>query len=154
MGLFLKMIRWAGTKQWFGALGRRILTPLDKVLGRRGHTVTSWTTGLPVGHLTTTGRVSGNPRTAPLLFVEREDTSVAIVGTNFGGADHPNWASNLLANPHARWKVHEEIAVSARQATDDEYATLWPRFVSMWPGYEGYVSRSQRIPLMFVLEIT
>lgn len=152
MGLFLKMVRWAGTKSWFARLGRHILTPLDTAFGKRGRTVTGWTTGLPVGHLTTTGRVTGRPRTAPLLFVESEDASVAVVGTNFGDRDHPNWANNLLANPRALWRIEEDIAVRARQVTEDEYGALWPQFVKMWPGYEDYVARSQRVPLMFVLE--
>ncbi len=152
MVLLMRLFRWLGTKRWFAVVGRYVLTPLDKILGRRGWSVTGLVTDLPLGHLTTVGRVSGNEYTTPLLFVPAADESVAVVGTNFGGDDHPHWANNLLANPRARWAIEGEVAVQARKVTEDEFAHLWPQFIAMWPAYEEYVSRSQRHPLMFVLE--
>ena len=149
---WLKLIRWAGTKRWFTLIGRHVLTPIDKALHKRGHSATAWATGLPLGFLTTTGRRSGKPRTSPLLYLVTAADAAAIVGTNFGGAGHPHWVANLLENPRAGWKVDREVPVLARKATAEEYSHLWPRFVALWPGYENYVARSQRIPLMFILE--
>lgn len=104
-----------------------------------------------MGYLTTKGRVTGKDRTVPLLYVESPD-GIAVVGTNFGSEDHPAWAGNLESNPYATWAAPDRGAVVARAATTTEYEELWPRFVAIWPGYEGYVARSGRSPKMFIME--
>lgn len=153
MNPYRNLIRWAGTKPWFAVLGRRVIAPLDKLLSSRRRALTvAAGTGLPVGNLTTTGRRSGQPRTVPLLHVPTP-AGPAVVGTNFGATADPQWVANLRADSTASWTVGDhEVAVEAREATNDEYANLWAQLVEVWPGYEGYVSRSQRVPIMFILE--
>jgi len=148
---YQRLIRYLGTKRWFAVFGRYILTPIDKLARSRNHSLTTLGTDFPLGYLTTTGRHSGEPRTVPLLFVTHA-RAAAVVGTNFGGTKHPDWVLNLEANPKALWEVQEEGRVKARPATDLEHMSLWPQFVTIWPGYTGYVAWSGRRPKMFILE--
>ena len=152
MNLYQKVMRWAGTKRWFGPIGRYVLTPLDKRLRGRSVSLSTFATDFAMGYLTTIGRRSGQERTVPLLYVVPDGALAAVVGTNFGGPNHPAWVANLEAQPRATWQVDEEIEVTARLAAPVEHRGLWPQFVAMWPGYEGYVMRSERDPRMFILE--
>jgi len=146
------LIKWLGKRSWFATFGRRILTPLDRLSKKLPFAPTTFATGFPMGYLTTRGRKSGQWRTVPLLYIETPDGHAAVVGTNFGGPNHPGWVHNLGTNSKAKWKIKEEHPVRARAVSDLEYMALWPQFVDVWPGYESYVERSGRQPNMFVLE--
>lgn len=135
-----------------GVLGRHVFTPIDKRMAGRSVLLSTLVTGVPVGHLTAVGRRSGLPRTVPLVYVVPKGAVAAIVGTNFGGPDHPQWVANLETEPRATWRVAEDVAVLARLAAPEEHRALWARFVEIWPGYEGYLERSRREPRMFILE--
>lgn len=153
MNPYRALLRRLGTKRWFAAFGRAVVTHIDRFFEKRSRSITTLGTGLPMGYLTTKGRHSGESRTAPLLYLNTTDGHATVVGTNFGGANHPGWAYNLEAHPRAQWKVGiDAYPVRARPATDLEYMALWPQFVELWPGYEAYVRRSGRQPKMFVLE--
>src|SRR5437870_4649907 len=60
--------------------------------------------GAPVLLLTTIGRKSGQPQTAPLLYLKDEDRYV-VVASKGGMADHPLWFKNLEANPQVDVEV-------------------------------------------------
>ena len=152
MNPYRALVKWLGTKKWFATFGRRILTPLDRRFEKLPFAPTTLFTGFPMGYLTTRGRKTGNWRTVPLLYLDTPEGHAAVVGTNFGGSDHPDWVHNLEANTKGKWKVKEQHPVRARPATDLEYMSLGPQFVDMWPGYADYVERSGRQPKMFVLE--
>jgi len=105
--------------------------------------------GAPVLLLTTTGRKSGRPRTAPLLYLE-DGENLVVVASKGGMSQHPVWYLNLEANPD----VEVEIATSrrrlrARRASDEEKAKLWPRLVAMYRDYDDYQARTDRnIPVV------
>src|SRR3954467_3169088 len=61
----------------------------------------------PVLLLTTTGRKSGQKRTAPVLF-GRDGDRVVVIGSNAGNVRAPAWALNLLANPQAGIQIRGE----------------------------------------------
>jgi deazaflavin-dependent oxidoreductase (nitroreductase family) len=145
-------MRWAGTKRWSAPLGRHVFTPIDKLLHGRSASLTTFATDFAMGYLTTLGRRSGKPRTVPLLYVVPPRGVAAIVGTNFGAARHPDWVANLEAEPRATWRVDDEIEVVARPAAPIEHRALWTEFLTVWPGYEGYVERSGREPRMYILD--
>src|SRR3954454_15829021 len=70
----------------------------------------------PVMLLTTTGRKSGQERTAPVLYLE-DGPRLVVVGSNAGNTNTPAWALNLRANPDARAQVGGRIwPVRARVA--------------------------------------
>jgi deazaflavin-dependent oxidoreductase (nitroreductase family) len=52
----------------------------------------------PVLLLTTTGRRSGEPRTAPVVYLA-DGENVVVIDTNAGNAKVPAWSLNLEASP-------------------------------------------------------
>lgn len=107
--------------------------------------------GAPVLLLTTIGRKSGQPRTAPLLYLE-DDGRYVIVASKGGMSHHPLWFHNLVANPQVQVEVGgQKLAMTARPATDDEKAALWPKLVKMYPDYADYQARTERnIPVIIL----
>src|SRR5512140_3697779 len=63
--------------------------------------------GAPILLLTTIGRKSGRPQTAPLLYLKEGDAYV-VVASKGGMADHPLWFKNLEANPLVEVEVGSE----------------------------------------------
>lgn len=144
--------RRMGTTRWFARLGRAT-SGLDRRLQQR--TRGRWSmlgrATLPQLILTTTGRVSGEPRAATLLFV-RDGERFVVLGSNWGQEHHPAWSSNLLAQPHASVTVAGETTpVVATIASDEDRARLMPALLEVWPGYAAYAERSGRELRMFTL---
>jgi F420H(2)-dependent quinone reductase len=108
--------------------------------------------GMPVVLLTTTGRRSGMSRTVPLLAV-RDGDAIVVVGSNGGSDSTPAWWLNLKANPNADIEIgRDRSPVTARKASPDERARLWPRFTSGYPGYAKYAARTAREIPVVILE--
>ncbi len=106
----------------------------------------------PVLLLTTTGRKSGQPRTAPLVYLADGERMV-VIGSNAGNATVPAWALNLKAEPQAEVEVGgRRQAVRARVAEGDERADLWRRCNDQYAGFDEYASRTDRDIAVFVLE--
>lgn len=92
----------------------------------------------PVLLLTTTGRRTGRPRTAPLVFI-RDGEDLCVVGSFAGHDVQPRWFGNLRADPRATVQIGDERRpVTARFAEGDEYDRLWRRFLDHSPGFRGY----------------
>lgn len=136
----------------FAAFYRRVGPRLDRFLIRASSgRVASRLYGLPVLLLSTTGAKSGQTRTTPLLYV-RDGPDFAVAGTNFGHPAHPGWTANLLAEPEAVIEIGpERICVTAELADPDTHSRVWPRFLSIYPGYGHYANRRDVPPRMFLL---
>ena len=107
--------------------------------------------GAPVLLLTTIGRKSGRPRTAPLLYLGDGDELV-IVASKGGMSQHPVWFLNLEANPDVEVELGStRRRMRARRASDEEKAKLWPRLVAMYRDYDDYQARTDRnIPVVIL----
>lgn len=106
----------------------------------------------PVLLLTTTGRKSGQPRTAPVVYLA-DGERVVVIGSNAGNERAPAWALNLRANPDAEVELgRERRKVCARVAEGDERAELWRRVNEQYSGFDGYAARTSRDIAVFVLE--
>lgn len=107
--------------------------------------------GAPVLLLTTIGRKSGRPQTAPLLYLADGDTYV-VVASKGGMSHHPLWFKNLEANPRVEIEVgSRKIPATARRATAAQKAALWPGLVTMYPSYADYQARTTRdIPVVII----
>lgn len=136
-----------------GATGLRLVgklnTPVYRLTGGRvGGRVGKG----PVLLLTTTGRKSGQPRTAPVLYLADGDRFV-VINTNAGNAKTPAWSLNLRANPEAEVEVgRKRVKVRAKLAEGEERADLWRRHMEQYSGWEYYESKLDREIGVFVLE--
>lgn len=104
--------------------------------------------------LSTTGRVSGQERTTPLIH--RTDDGRWVVMASKGGApDDPDWFKNLEANPQATIQVKDDrIPVRAREAEGEERERLWRLMAEVWPPYDDYQRKTDRRIPVVVLERT
>jgi deazaflavin-dependent oxidoreductase (nitroreductase family) len=132
-------LRWAG----------KLNTPLYRLSGGRlGGRVNK----APVLLLTTTGRKSGQKRTAPVVYLQDGERMV-VINTNAGNAKVPAWSLNLAAHPEADVEVGtRKLAVRARVAEDEERAELWRRHNEQYSGFDEYDSELDREPKVIVLE--
>jgi deazaflavin-dependent oxidoreductase (nitroreductase family) len=106
----------------------------------------------PVLLLTTTGRKSGEPRTAPILYLKRGDAMV-LIDTNAGNEKLPGWSHNLKANPRAEVQIgREKLAVTARVAEGAEREELWRACSEQYSGFDEYITWMKRTPSVWVLE--
>ena len=106
----------------------------------------------PVLLLTTTGRKSGQKRTAPVLF-GRDGDRVVVIGSNAGNVRAPAWALNLLANPEADIQIRgERRSVRAQVAEGEERERLWRAMNQQYEGFDDYAQRTARDIRLFVLE--
>ncbi|HUZ09823.1 MAG TPA: nitroreductase family deazaflavin-dependent oxidoreductase [Acidimicrobiales bacterium] len=101
--------------------------------------------------LTTTGRKSGEPRTTPLNYFPDGD-HIVLIASNGGQDRHPAWYLNIVADPAVAIQRHAETeSKTARVATAEEKATLWPRITDWYKGYAKYQQKTDRdIPLVIV----
>jgi deazaflavin-dependent oxidoreductase (nitroreductase family) len=106
----------------------------------------------PVLLLTTTGRKSGQPRTAPVVYLA-DGERLSVIGSNAGNARTPAWSLNLKANPNAEVEVgRERRQVWARIAEGEERVDLWRRHNEQYAGFDDYEARTDRDIAVFVLE--
>lgn len=106
----------------------------------------------PVLLLTTIGRKSGEPRTAPVLYLA-EGEHFILINTNGGNAKIPAWSLNLKANPEATVEVgRKRQTVRARIAEGEERTELWRKSNEQYAGFDDYEAKLNREISVFVLE--
>ena len=132
---------------------KHIVSPLDRWLYRLsgGRFLT---TGRPLGPillLTTVGRKTGKEHTTPVFYL-RDGERLVLCNVN-PGFERPNpWTLNLRANPLTRVQIGRERRIyRARQATEDELESYWPRLVEIWPAYQAHFEKSGERSV-FILE--
>jgi F420H(2)-dependent quinone reductase len=101
--------------------------------------------------LTTTGHVSGQEHTVPLLFL-RDGPKLVVIASYGGRPDHPAWYHNLVADPAVTVQIGgNRYPMVAWTADPEERATWWPQVVAAYEGYAEYQSRTDReIPVVFL----
>jgi deazaflavin-dependent oxidoreductase (nitroreductase family) len=93
---------------------------------------------LPTLLLTTTGRKSGEPRFAPLLYGEAGGSYV-LIASKGGLPTHPLWFLNLEANPDCELMVGPKaVSARARVAEGEERERLWEQMAELYPPYRKY----------------
>ncbi|HEX6753536.1 MAG TPA: nitroreductase/quinone reductase family protein [Solirubrobacterales bacterium] len=106
----------------------------------------------PVLLLTTTGRKSGEQRTAPVVYLADGENAV-VINTNAGNAKVPAWSLNLAANPEAEVeRGRRRYPVRARIAEGEERERLWREHNEQYAGFDDYEEKLDRTPSVIVLE--
>ena len=118
------------------------------------HTRTYLASGGTEGHesngvrtlvLVTTGRRTGVPRRCVLIYGTSGEDFVVVASK--GGDDHdPAWFTNLVAEPSVGVQVGtRRFTARARVASPAERETLWPRMARIFPLYDEYASKTERV---------
>ncbi len=110
--------------------------------------------GMPVLELETVGRKSGKRRTTMLTTPVHDDERLVLVASKGGDDRHPAWFLNLREHPDVKVKMGGDAkAMTARVATADEKAELWPRITEAYKGYGGYQDKTDRdIPVVILTD--
>jgi deazaflavin-dependent oxidoreductase (nitroreductase family) len=117
--------------------------------GEVGHI---WRRGAKTLLLTTRGRKTGNPTTAPLIY-EQDGDAYVIVASKGGAPRHPGWYRNLAKDPNVEVQVLDDVfAARARTAAGAEREQLWRLAAQQWPDYDAYQQRTDREIPVVVLE--
>ena len=143
---------------WFGSTHAgswviRSLTPFDRYVIQRSHGryTALGPLGAPIMLLTTTGAVSGQPRTTPLLCA-RDGDAILVAGSNFGQAHHPAWSKNLIVHPDAIAVVGgKEVPVTAELLRGDDAQAGFEKMIEAVPVYAEYRNRTDRTIRVFRL---
>jgi len=144
---------WSRFSNALGATGLRLVGKLNAPIYRlSGGRVGGKLGKAPILLLTTTGRKSGQPRTAPVLYLADGDRFV-VINTNAGNDKTPAWSLNLRANPEAEVEIgRRRVPVRSRLAEGEERADLWRRSMEQYEGWDFYESKLDREVGVFVLE--
>lgn len=109
--------------------------------------------GMPVLELTTVGRKSGQARTVMLTSPLSENGHPVVVASRGGDDAHPAWFLNLRDNPtvEVALKGGPKQPMTARIATAEERARMWPQIAGKYANYAGYQRKTEReIPLVIL----
>ena len=109
--------------------------------------------GMPVLELTTIGRRSGQARSVMLTSPVAENGSRVVVASRGGDDAHPAWFLNLRDNPKVEvaLKGWPKQPMTARIATPEERARIWPQITGKFTNYAGYQRKTERqIPLVIL----
>jgi deazaflavin-dependent oxidoreductase (nitroreductase family) len=146
---------WSRFSNSLGATGLRLVGKLNAPIYRlSGGRLGGKLGKAPILLLTTTGRKSGQSRTAPVLYLADGDRFV-VINTNAGNDKTPAWSLNLRANPEAEVEVEigrKRVKVRSRLAEGEERADLWRRSMEQYEGWDFYESKLDREVGVFVLE--
>ena len=99
--------------------------------------------------LHTIGRKSGKQYVTPIAYFYHEGYYL-IVASNWGKDKQADWFLNLKEHPRTTIEVNgKTIPVEAREAQENEYASLWTFATERHPPYLKYQSMTDRhIPIM------
>ena len=118
--------------------------------GRVGWNVSN----MPVLELTTTGRKSGLARSVMLTSPLQEGSTYVVVASRGGDDTAPSWLFNIEAEPAVEVVVNgkPKQQMTARVATAEERARMWPLVIADHKNYEGYQKRTDREIALILLE--
>ena len=88
------------------------------------------------------------------MYVTRHGNPSVIA--SFGGnPSAPGWLLNIRDNPNVSVQIGGVRRRGvARIASEDERLELWPRFVDVFPGYQRYQARTNRIfPIVIIARL-
>jgi deazaflavin-dependent oxidoreductase (nitroreductase family) len=116
--------------------------------GETGHI---WN-GVPTLLLTTTGRKTELLREQPMIY-GRDDDRFVVIASQGGAPTHPAWYLNLVADPDVKVQVGaDRFAARAHTAGGGDRTRLWALMAGLWPSFDVYATRTDRIIPVVVIE--
>ena len=116
--------------------------------GREANTLRE--TGIPIIIVTSRGASSGNLRKFALMRVEHEG-EYALVASKGGAAEHPAWFHNLTAEPQVMIQDGPEPGDYITSIVEgDERQEWWERSVAVFPTYNEYRDKTDRLIPVFI----
>ena len=95
--------------------------------------------------LTTIGNKSGEARTTPLIYA-RDGDGYVIIASMGGAPRHPAWYLNISKNPEVEIQVLDKVVkATATTAEGAERERLWQIATEVWPNYDQYAERTDRV---------
>jgi deazaflavin-dependent oxidoreductase (nitroreductase family) len=86
-----------------------------------------------------------------LIFARRGEDYL-VVASQGGAPTHPGWYHNLVETPRVTLQVGSDIfAATAHVATAAERPQLWALVNEVWPNYDVYQTRTDRVIPVVVL---
>lgn len=140
-----------GARETMTDVGMKTLNAVHKgLLKLSGGRIGSTAGGMAAVELHTIGRKSGERRSTMLTAPIHTDERVVLVASKGGDDRHPAWYLNLQAQPDVELTHRGETRpMTARTATPEEKAQLWPEITSVYKGYAGYQRKTDRdIPVV------
>jgi len=128
---------------------------IDEFKAKQGRGVGMW--GDHVLLMTAKGAKSGEAITTPLVY-GREGDEYIIVASKGGAPKHPTWFGNIKANPEVEVEVadaHGTEKFRARAHAVDsrpERDRLYKEMIKIWPSFEEYEKRTERLIPVVVLQ--
>lgn len=108
--------------------------------------------GAPMVLLTSTGAKTGKPHTTPLMYLPDGDR-VVVFASKGGAPTHPEWFTNLVANPKVRAEVGtESFEANAVVAEGDERDRLFEEQKRRYPQFGEYEAKTTRKIPVVILE--
>jgi deazaflavin-dependent oxidoreductase (nitroreductase family) len=104
--------------------------------------------GAPMTLLTTTGAKSGQPRTAPMMYMadESDPKRIFVFASKAGAPSNPDWYYNLRANPGVTVEVGaEKYEATAVEVTGAERDEIYAEQARRYPGFGGYQAATSRV---------
>ncbi|MFE2720885.1 nitroreductase/quinone reductase family protein [Kitasatospora sp. NPDC059327] len=134
------------------AYNRGVITEFRASAGRVGGSFA----GTPLLLLTTWGRRSGEPRTAPLVHLTDAGGPV-VFASNGGAPTDPDWYRNLADRPEVTVELGAERypALAVTVADDARYEALWAAQIAAQPSFAAFRARAGRVvPLVELRRLT
>ncbi|WP_280499313.1 nitroreductase family deazaflavin-dependent oxidoreductase [Nocardia cyriacigeorgica] len=95
--------------------------------------------------LTTTGRRSGRPYTAPMMF-HRDGDRVLVIASNMGAPRHPDWYLNLVGDPKVVVEVGDETYDAFATTLDgEERERIWAMLKQAYPWFADHEQKTERV---------
>lgn len=108
--------------------------------------------GKPVIVLTTVGAKTGGLRKTALMRVEH-DGRYAVVASQGGKPQHPAWYWNMKKHAHVELQDGADVGdYIARELEGAEREEWWQRANEVWPHYDEYQQKTERVIPVFLLE--
>ncbi len=106
---------------------------------------------VPMLLLTCRGARTGELREVPLLYVP-DGENVLLIGSNGGKSYSPAWCHNLRHQPKVSCALKGRVRqFRAWELAGAEREQAWKGAVAVYPGYERYVGRVNRVIPLFRL---